>query len=173
MVLLGKQAGLLLQLLVGVLQLFLAGLKLLGQRLGLLEQVLRPHVGLDRIEHDADRLRELIQECLVRRVEPFERRQLQHAADLSFIYQWQYQHAPRGSIPQARRDPDVIIRRIGEENFLLVQGALADQPLAELDAAAGFVLPLRSITRQQLELGVFVARIEHVEFRMQSRHHRA
>ena len=70
LVLVGQQAGLLLQLLVGVLQLLLPGLELLGERLGLLEQALRPHVGLDRVEHDADRLGELVEERLVGRVEP-------------------------------------------------------------------------------------------------------
>ena len=53
-VLVGQQAGLLLELLVGALQLLLPALQLLGERLGLLEQVLRPHVRLDRVEHDPD-----------------------------------------------------------------------------------------------------------------------
>ena len=54
LVLVGQQAGLFLQFLVGLLQLFLPALQLLGQRLRLLEQVLRAHVGFDRVEHDAD-----------------------------------------------------------------------------------------------------------------------
>ena len=74
LVLVGEQAGLLLQFLVGVLQLFLAGLQLLGQRLRLLEQVFRPHVGFDGVEHDADRLGQLLEEGLVGRVEAFEAR---------------------------------------------------------------------------------------------------
>ena len=53
-VLLGQQGGLLLELLVGLPQLFLLRLQLSGQRLGLLQQVLRAGVGLDRVEHDAD-----------------------------------------------------------------------------------------------------------------------
>ena len=52
-----SSCGLLLQLLVGLLQLLLLALQLLGERLRLLEQVLGPHVRLDRVEHDADRLR--------------------------------------------------------------------------------------------------------------------
>jgi hypothetical protein len=64
-VLVGQQPGLLLQLLVGLLELLLLALQFLGQRLGLLEQVLGPHVGLDGIDHDADRLRQLIQKGLV------------------------------------------------------------------------------------------------------------
>ena len=83
LVLVGEQPGLLLELLVGLLQLFLAALQLLGERLRLLEQVLGPHVGLDRVEHDADALGQLVEERLVRRVEALERGQLEHALDLA------------------------------------------------------------------------------------------
>ena len=102
LVLLGQQAGLLLKLLVGLLQLLLAGLELLGERLGLLEQALRPHVGLDRVEHDADRLGELIEQRLVGRVEPAEARQFQHAADLALEDERQDQDAPRRGRRQGR-----------------------------------------------------------------------
>ena len=54
----------------------------LGQRLRLLEQVLRAHVGFDGVEHDADDFGQLIEERLVRRVEALERRQFEHALDL-------------------------------------------------------------------------------------------
>ena len=82
LVLVRQQPRLLLQLLVGLLQLLLAALQLLGERLRLLQQVLRPHVGLDRVDHDADRFRELVEERLVRRVEALERGQLEHALHL-------------------------------------------------------------------------------------------
>src|SRR5205807_8309927 len=45
-----------------VLQLLLSALEFLGQRLGLLEQVLGAHVGFDGVEHDADALGQLIEE---------------------------------------------------------------------------------------------------------------
>ena len=79
LVLVGEQAGLFLQLLVGLLQLLLPALQLLGERLRLLEQVFRPHVGLDRVDHDADRFGQLVEERLVRRAEALERGQLEHA----------------------------------------------------------------------------------------------
>ena len=69
LVLLGQQAGLFLQFLVGLLQFFLAGLQLLGQRLRLLEQAFRAHVGFDGVEHDADRFGQLVEEGLVRGIE--------------------------------------------------------------------------------------------------------
>ena len=72
LVLMRKQPGLFLQFLVGLLQLFLAALQLLGERLRLLEQVFGAHVGDDRIEHDPDALGQLVEEGLVSRVEPLE-----------------------------------------------------------------------------------------------------
>ena len=83
LVLVGQQPGLFLELLVGLLQLFLAALQLLGERLRLLEQVFGAHVGLDRVEHDADALGQLVEERLVRGVEPLERGQLEDALDLA------------------------------------------------------------------------------------------
>ena len=61
-VLLGQQARFLLELFVGRTELFLLRLQFGRERLRLLEQFFRSHVGRDRIEHDADRLGELIEE---------------------------------------------------------------------------------------------------------------
>ena len=57
-VLLGEQPGLPSEVLVGLAQLLLLRAELLGQRLGLLEQVLGEGVGLDRAEDEADALGE-------------------------------------------------------------------------------------------------------------------
>ena len=57
LVLLDEELRLLLQLLVRRLQLLLAALQLFGERLRLLEQVLGAHVGVDRVDDDADRIR--------------------------------------------------------------------------------------------------------------------
>ena len=51
-----------LQLVLLRLQLLRLALQLLRQRLRLLQQLLGPHVRDDRVEHDADRLRELVEE---------------------------------------------------------------------------------------------------------------
>ena len=75
-VLVREQLGLLLERLVRLLQLG-------RQRLRLLEQTLGAHVGFERVDHDADGLGELIQERLVGRAEPLERRQLDHPAHLA------------------------------------------------------------------------------------------
>ena len=79
----GEQPRLFLKLLVGLLELFLAALQLLGERLRLLEQIFGAHVRVDRIEHDADALGQLIEKCLVGRVEPLERRELENALHLA------------------------------------------------------------------------------------------
>ena len=93
--LVGQQACLFLELRVGLLQLFLAALQLTGEGLRLLEQLLRPHVGLDGVDHDADRLGELVEERLVRRVELLERRELHDAAHLALEHHRHHQHVER------------------------------------------------------------------------------
>ena len=64
------------QLLVGLLELGLPRLQLDRQLLRLLQQVLGPHRRLDRVEHDADRLGQLLEEREVGRGERLERREL-------------------------------------------------------------------------------------------------
>ena len=51
-------------------------LQLLGQRLGLLQQLFRSHGGGDGVQHDADRFGELIEEGQVDVAEVVEGRQL-------------------------------------------------------------------------------------------------
>ena len=59
---LGELLRLLLELLVGLLQLALLGLQLAGELLGLRQQALGLHRGLDRVQHDADAGRQLLEE---------------------------------------------------------------------------------------------------------------
>ena len=147
LILVREELGLLLQLLVRVLQFLLASLELLCQRLGLLEQILRPHVRFDRVEHDADRLGELFEERLVRGVEAAERGEFEHAADLAFEDQRQHEDASRRRRAEPRRDADVVRRQVVEQDLLLLQRALPDQPLPEADALADRALPFRTRNR--------------------------
>ena len=80
-------------------------------------------------------------------LKPLERGQLEDALDLPF----EDQTAARGcccggGIAQAGGDADVVGRHVGQQDLLLLQGALADQSLAQADPLAeGFpVLPTRS-----------------------------
>ena len=81
--------GLFLELLVRLLELLLLGLQLfglalqlLGQALRLRQQLLRPHVRADRVEHDADRLGQLLEERLLDIREALERGELDHRQHL-------------------------------------------------------------------------------------------
>ena len=93
-VLLGELLGLRRQLLVRLLQLRLPRLQLGRELLRLLQQVLGAHRRFDRVEHDADRLRELFEEGEVRRRERMQRRQLDDGARLA--------------LEQHRQDDDVV-----------------------------------------------------------------
>ena len=97
-VLLGKQAGFLFQLFVGAAQLFLLALQFGRQRLRLLEQFFRAHVRGDRVEHDTDRLGELVEEEQVVLAERFERRQLDDGFDVAFE-----EHRQHDDVQRARR----------------------------------------------------------------------
>ena len=94
-VLLGKQPCLGAQFLIGLLKLDLARLELDGQLLRLLEQALGAHRRLDRVEHDADTRRQLIEEDEVGGREGLERGQLDDRLDVSFEKQGQH-HDARG-----------------------------------------------------------------------------
>ena len=81
-VLLGEQARLLLELVVGLAQLLGLLLELLGEALRLRQQLLGAHVGADRVEHHADRLRDAGQEVAVDLGERTQRGELDHAEHL-------------------------------------------------------------------------------------------
>jgi hypothetical protein len=150
-VLLGQQLGLVLQLGVGLLELFLLALQLAGERLGLLEQVLRTHVRLDRVQHDADRFGELVEERLVRRVEPVEAGQLEDGLHLALEHDRHHDDVQRLGLAEPGRDVDVVVRDVGEEDLLLLQRALPDEALAELELVVD-VLPLFvGVAREQLQ----------------------
>ena len=102
------------------------------ERLRLLQQVLGARVRLDRVEHDADRLGELVEERLVRRVEAVEGGQLEHGLDLALEDDRQDDEVERA---RPRRGPKRsgcsrwAPRSAGSCRFS--QRALADEPLAE------------------------------------------
>ena len=107
-VLLGELLRLRGQLLVGLLQLGLAGLQLDRQLLRLLQQVFRPHRGFDRVQHDADGLRQLLQERQVRRRERLERGELDDRLGLAFEQHRQHDDVLRLRAAEARMDPRVV-----------------------------------------------------------------
>ena len=104
-VLMREQPGLFLELLIRLLQFLLTILQFHGQRLRLLEQVFRPHVGRDRVEHDADAFGELLEQRLMRRAELLERCQLEHGLHLTFEQHRQHDDAARRRAAQSGARP--------------------------------------------------------------------
>ena len=172
LVLVRQQSRLFLQLLVGLLQFLLAALQLFGERLRLRQQVFGAHVGGDRVDHDADRLGELVEEGLVRRVESLERRELEDAAHFAFEHHRQHQHVERRAFAQARRDAERRRRHIRQQDLLLLDRALADESLAELDLLAVDLLAARRVAREQLEARRTTRRAQHVELGLLRADHR-
>ena len=145
--LLGQQLRFFLQLGVGLLQLKLLALQLFGQRLALLQQLLGPHGRGDGVQHDADGLRELIEERQVNIAELAERRQLDGGLHVAFKQHRQHHDADRRRAAQAGIDPDVIARNVRYQDALLLLGALPDQSLADLRTASGHRRDRRSHIR--------------------------
>ena len=101
------------QLVVGLLQLHLLALQLVGQRLRLLEQLFGPHRCADRVQDDADRFGQLIEELQLRLVKPLGRRQLDDGFDLAFKQHRQYDQRERLGFAQTRSDGHVVRRHFG------------------------------------------------------------
>ena len=107
------------------------------------------HVGLDRVEHDADALGQLVEERLVRRVEALERRQLQHALDLALEDDRQDDDVLRGGVAEAGRDADVVRRHVGEQDLLLFQAHWPISPSPRASRRADGLLALVGVAGQQ------------------------
>jgi hypothetical protein len=73
-----------------LLEFLLPALQLGGEGLRLLQEVFRQRVRFDRVEHDTDAFRELIQERLVRRIETLDRREFHHGLHLAFKHDRQH-----------------------------------------------------------------------------------
>src|SRR3954470_11871860 len=114
-----QRLRLLLELDVRALQLFLLRLELFGpllqlerQALRLAEELFRPHRRLDRVDDDADRLPELLEEAALHLRERRERGELDHAHHLIFEENRHDHDAPRRRLAQSRGDLDVVLWRL-------------------------------------------------------------
>ena len=134
-VLRGEQPRFLRELVVGLLQLFLLRLQLGGELLRLLEQALGAHRRFDRVQHDADRARELLEEREVRGGEVGERGELDHRLHLAFEQHRQHDHVARPRGQEPARDLDRAVVDVGEHEPLLLDRALADETFADAIAA--------------------------------------
>ena len=149
LVLLGELLGLRGQLLVRLLELDLPRLQLGGQLLRLLQQVLGAHRRLDRVEDDADRLGQLVEERQVGVGERAQRGQLDDRHRLALEQHRQHDDALRRRRPQAGVDLRVVGRDVVEQDALLLRRRLADEADAGGDPLR-LILPLR-VPGQQLQ----------------------
>ena len=170
-VLLGQQLGFFLQLLVGLLQFFLPALQapcasdcdcLSRSSVRMFASIVLSTMPM--------RFHELIEERLVRRAEPFERRQLHDRLHLAFEQHRQHDDVRAACAAQPGSDLHVIGRHIREQDRSLLQRALADQPFAQLEPVADVLAVPVGIARQQLSRldlsAAFVGRIHDVEHAM-------
>ncbi len=130
-VLVGEQARLGGELLVGLLQLALLRLQLASELLRLLQQLLGAHRRLDGVEHDADAVGELLEEGELRGGEIVERGELDDRLHLALVQHRQHDDAARSRGRPARRAPRSSAVEIGDQQAPAVGGRLADEPLAD------------------------------------------
>ena len=131
----GELLRLLLELLVGLLQLALLRLQLGRELLRLLEQTLGLHRRLDGVEHDADGGGELLEEGELQVGESAERGELDDRLHLHLEQHRQHDDVARLGLEQARGDRHGAVRHLGDQDAPPIERALADEPLAELQAA--------------------------------------
>ncbi len=135
-------------------QLLLARLQLLSLGLRLLEQLLGDRCRLHGVEHEADALRELIEQRLMRRAEGGERGQLDDRAHGALEQDRQDDDVQRWRLAQARVDPDVIRRHIGQQDALLFQRTLPDEALAEAEMVGQVLALLVAVAGLELQDGL-------------------
>ena len=162
--------GLLLQRGIGALELLLLdgqllrlALQLLGQALRLLQELLGTHVGADHVQHDADRLGQLVEEDLMNGAERIERRQFDDGLHLALEQYRQHDDVERRRLAQARADLDVVRGHPGEQDGLLLQRALPDQTLARTEAIGDALALLVRVGGDQLEDRSFAFLVHHEE----------
>ena len=119
-----------LELFLLLLQLLRLALQLLRQLLRLLEQLLGAHVRLNHVQHDADRFGELVEEGLVDLAERQEARELDHRLHFALEQDGQDDDVARRRFAEARRDLDVVVGNVLQQNRLLLERRLADESFA-------------------------------------------
>ena len=151
-----QRLGLRLELRVRALQLVLLGLELLGlalqllrQRLRLLEQLLGARVRLDRVQDDADRLRELVEERLLDLGEGREGGELDHRHHALLEEHRDDDDARRRRLAEPGGDLDVVLGRLRDHDRLPLERRLADDRLAELEAVRDRLALLVAVRREQ------------------------
>ena len=109
---------------------------------------------------------ELLEEREMRRAEALEAGQLDDRLDLALEDDRQDDDVVRRRLAQAARDRDVFLRWIHQQDALLLERALADEALAELELVRDGLALDERVARQELQERVLPARVERVEDRL-------
>src|SRR5205807_2641796 len=117
--LLRKQLGLFLQFRVRFLQ-------LLRQGLALFEQFFRPHSSCNRVEHNANALRQLVEKSKMHLIVLPERRKLNNSLRLALKQHWKDDDADWSALSEAGSNPDRVSRNVGYKNSCSFGSALTD-----------------------------------------------
>ncbi len=168
-----QRVRLLLQTVVGLLELFLLGLQFRSQELRLLQQAFGTHVRGDGVEHDTDGFHQLIEEALMGLAEPAERGQLDDGVDVAFEQSRQHDDVQRRGLAQPGTDLDVVRRHVGEQDTRFLIGALPDQALAEAELIGQMLAVVEGIARGQVQnrvsVLVLIGDVEHAVLRVHQR----
>ena len=151
------------QLLLALLQFPGLALELPGQSLGLGEELLPPHDRDDAVENHADGLDELFQEHHAHAAEGLERGELDNAQDVFLEHDGQDEDGRRPPLAQAGGDPHVVLRRIGDQDRLLLHGCLTHQSLADAETADGPVAQLVGVGRDEAQAELVAFPFGHEE----------
>src|SRR5262245_6345275 len=95
--------------------------------------------------------------------EAMEGGQLEHRLYLVFEEDGEYDEVARWRSAQAGDDVGIVIGELGQENLLLLQDALTDQPFARNEAVGELLAPLEGIGAEQLEDRCPVLGVQQVE----------
>ena len=148
---------LLLELLVGLLQLPLLRLQFARELLRLLEQSLGLHRRLDAVDHDADVGGQLLQEHHLQRGELAQRCELDHRLDLAFEQHREHHGIARRRLEQRRADRNDALGHLAYQNAALIGRTLANQPFAERNPLRMAGDPVVGIRGKQLQTRNVVA----------------
>jgi len=139
-------------------------LQLEGEALRLLQELFRPHRGEDRVQHDAERFRQLLEECQVCVGVRRERRQLDHRHHLVLEEDGEDDDVDRRRLAEPGGDRDVVLRRLRDEDRFPFERGLPDDALAEAVDVGDALALLVGIAGDQLQLRLGVSvRLCHEE----------
>ncbi len=92
-----------------------------------------------------------------------ERSQLNGGLHVAFKQHRQHDNAGRRGAAQTGIDPDISAGHVGNQNALLLPGALAHQPLPDRELPWNTVLLVDGVARQQIQNGFVVLGVGDVE----------